>query len=262
MQGLATRIEGPVAVIGDLHGQVDQLLALIRMLQSLPDYDRRWIVFIGDFVDRGPDPKGVLDVVTDLLSQHPRTTCVCGNHDLAMMASLDLVSTPDYTNWAERWLDQYEADTTFASYGADFGALDQLRDRLPSQHGEFLRGLPWCVEHPNLLFVHAGLDPNSPFEIQLRILREKDFTLSRPPWLCSKALVNSDGPRDCPLVVVSGHVRVPQVVIRERRILVDTTGGVKGELSGLLWPEKRVVTSAGAVFSPTESTRAWWKLWK
>ena len=55
---LATRIDGPVAVIGDLHGQVEQLVALLDRLHERPDFRDRWLVFIGDFVDRGPDPKG------------------------------------------------------------------------------------------------------------------------------------------------------------------------------------------------------------
>ena len=52
MTDLATRIQGPVAVIGDVHGQTDQLEGVLDKLRALPDYERRWLVFIGDFVDR------------------------------------------------------------------------------------------------------------------------------------------------------------------------------------------------------------------
>ncbi|MEX0726509.1 MAG: metallophosphoesterase, partial [Planctomycetaceae bacterium] len=83
MTALAARIQGPVAVIGDVHGQVDQLLTVLDQLRSLPRFEQRWIVFIGDVVDRGPDPKGAMDVICDLMMSHPRTTIVAGNHDYA-----------------------------------------------------------------------------------------------------------------------------------------------------------------------------------
>jgi len=259
MPQLATRIDGPLAVIGDLHGQVDQLISVLEQLRTLPDYDRRWIVFVGDFVDRGPDPKSALDLVTDLLVEHPRTTAVAGNHDLAMAAALGWVPTLEYSNWSERWLDHYDAESTFDSYDTDFGNMEQLAARAPAAHREFMAALPWCVEHPRFLFVHAGLDANVPYDVQLKILRQRDFTLNRPQWLCSKSIVDSDGPPDCPLTIVSGHVYVPQVRIRPRRILVDTTGGVQGELSCLLLPEKKVISSGAAELAA--GGKSWWKLW-
>ena len=257
MLKLATKIDGPLAVIGDVHGQVDKLQSALERLRMLPDYERRWIVFVGDFVDRGPDPRSALDVVTDLLVEHPRTTAIAGNHDLAMAAALGWVPTPEYSN---RWLDHYDAQSTFESYGVDFGDLPGLADRVPAVHREFLAGLPWCVEHPRFLFVHAGLDGNTPLEVQMRILRQRDFTLNRPQWLCSKSIVDSDGPPDCRATIVSGHVYVPEVQIRPRRILVDTTGGAMGDLSCLLLPEKKVVVSGGDAMAVGED-KSWWKLW-
>ena len=55
MTKLATHIEGPVAVIGDVYGYVDKLADVLEKLRTLPDYEQRWIIFIGDFVDRGSD---------------------------------------------------------------------------------------------------------------------------------------------------------------------------------------------------------------
>ncbi len=170
------------------------------------------------------------------------------------------VPTPEYSNWSQRWLDHYDAESTFESYGVEFGNLSELADRVPAVHRDFLAGLPWCVEHPRFLFVHAGLDANAPFEVQMRILRQRDFTLNRPQWLCSKSIVDSDGPPDCPLTIVSGHVYVPQVEIRSKRILVDTTGGSGGDLSCLLLPEKKVIAS-GADMVAAGGGKSWWKLW-
>ena len=241
--GLAKVIDGPVAVIGDVHGQTDKLDIVLRKLQALPDYRDRWIVFIGDLVDRGPDPRGAIETVVRLQHDHGRTTAISGNHEFAMAASLQVIDTPCYSDWDKRWLDHYGSQQTFASYGAEFGQLDELRDKLPIEHKQFLADLPWCIEHEDYFFVHAGLDPHIPFEVQRSILRERDFTLNRPPWLCSKALTHAQTPEDCPFTIVSGHVPVPEVQFSHRKILIDTTGGVAGDLSCVLLPEGRVVTS-------------------
>lgn len=237
-------IFGPVAVIGDVHGQVDQLGRILEQLQQLPDYERRWILFIGDLVDRGPDSKGALDIVLDLMVHHPKTTAICGNHELAMAAALGLVETPDYSDWPGRWLDHYGSEPTFQSYGVDdVGNLDALKQVVPDEHQQYLADLPWCVEHPEYFFVHGGLDPNAPFRLQREILRARDFTLNRPQWLCSKSLTMQLPPHDCPVTVVSGHVRVPQVQFGPKRILCDTTGGSGGSLSCVLLPEHKVLHS-------------------
>lgn len=265
MTDLATRIQGPVAVIGDVHGQTDKLQSVLDKLRALPDYEQRWLVFIGDFVDRGADPKGSIDLFLDLLQSHPRTTGLCGNHEYAMCSSLGWIPSPEANTWGARWTEYYDADTTFASYGVDHGKIDELNAAVPKAHRELLTNLPWCVEHPEYLFVHAGLDPLAPFDLQMRILKKKDHSLSRPQWLFSKSFVEADPPKDCPLTVVSGHVRVPKVVVRPRRILIDTTGGEDGDLSCVLLPEKTILTS-GEGHQPVAATigskqgKSWWRL--
>ncbi|WP_437194345.1 metallophosphoesterase [Planctomicrobium sp. SH527] len=241
---LAREISGPVAVIGDVHGQIDQLGRVLDQLRSLPDYQDRWIVFIGDLVDRGPDPKGAIEMFLQLWKEHERTTLICGNHELAMGAALNLVETPDYCDWSGRWLDHYGCGPTFRSYGVDdVGDFEALLSKMSEDHRQLLSDIPWCVEHPEYFFVHAGLDISVPFEIQREILRERDVTLSRPQWLCSRSFTFQEPPADCEQIVVSGHVRVPQVTFGMKRLLVDTTGGEGGSLSCVLLPENHVIHS-------------------
>ncbi|MEO1998924.1 MAG: metallophosphoesterase [Planctomycetaceae bacterium] len=261
MEPFATRIDGPVAVIGDVHGQLDKLTDVLQRLRRMPDFLQRWVVLIGDYVDRGPDPKAAIDLILALRREHPRVTAIAGNHDFAMMAGLGLIATPELANWPQRWLSHYDAHSTFESYGVEFGDLEALRTQLPDDHREFLIGLPWCVEHSRYLFVHAGLDSNVPFDVQLRILRQKDTTLHRPQWLCSKALVDADVPVDCPLAAVSGHVRVPRVEFRKKRVLVDTSGGEDGPLSAALLPEKKTVASHGPSCPAGSPKKSRWRLW-
>ena len=251
----SSQIKGPIAVIGDVHGQIKQLLTILDKLRALPDYERRWVVFIGDLVDRGPDPKAAIDIYLELLNSHPRTTCVAGNHELAMAGALKLVPVPDYSDWGDRWVENYGAETTFASYGVPFGNLPQLAAALSAEHQEFLRDLPWCVEHPEYFFVHAGLDPHTSFAGQLPILRQRDFSLNRPQWLCSKTFPFADLPDDCRFTVISGHVPVPEVQFARRRILIDTTGGCDGNLSCVLLPENRVITSDPAPVAATPAPK-------
>lgn len=267
-----TQIHGPVAVIGDLHGQVDKLAVVLDRLERSPNFEYRWVVFIGDLVDRGPDPRRSIEMVLDLAQRHPRTTAIMGNHEFAMCSALGWLSG-ESALWQKRWVDVYNSTTTFLSYGAIEGDLADLNRKVPEVHRRFLANMPWCVEHPNLLFVHAGLDPSLPYDVQLQILRRRDFSLNRPVWLCEKSFVGIEPPSDCPLAVVSGHVKVDEAVITPRRILVDTTGGDSGELSCVLLPESLVITSdrmERAPFSPinvlpkasTAKTSSWWGLWK
>ena len=264
---MKTKIQGPVAVIGDLHGQSEKLAVILDRLRKTPDFQQRWIVFIGDFVDRGPDTKAGIDMILKLIGEHPKTTAIMGNHEFAMCSALGWLKGSEEGNWSDRWLDHYNSEATFESYGAAEEDLLDLATKIPPEHRDFLENLPWCVEHPQLLFVHAGLDPNMPFEIQLRILQQKDFSLNRPQWLCEKSFVDMDPPADCPFPVVSGHVKKDEVIIRPRRILVDTTGGDSGELSCVLMPERTVISSsrsekaAKPVSSMASEKTSWWKIW-
>ena len=239
-----TRIDGPVAVIGDVHGQAEQLRSIIRKLERTPDIHHRWIVFIGDLVDRGPDSRGVIDLYCDLASQHDKVTWICGNHELAMAAALDLIATPPYLNWQTDWLQYYSAEPTFESYGVEFPDVRALREALPAKHESLLSDLPWSVEHPLFVFVHAGLDPVLPFDMQIQILRQPDYSLGQPPWLFSKTFIQGPVPRGCPVTIVQGHVPLTEVYFGPQIIGVDTTGGIDGELSCVLLPENIVLTSA------------------
>ena len=240
---LAGRIDGPVAVIGDVHGQLDLLDRLIERLAGCGDFDNRWIVLLGDLVDRGPNPRGVIQRVMELTTTHPRTTVACGNHDLAMAGSLGLVPVPEEAEWSRRWRRGYQCETTFASYGVAAGDFAGLARAVPDDHARLLAGLPWVVEHPELIVVHAGLVPELPTETQLQMLRQRDFSLHRPPWLCRKDLGANVFPVDCRVPIVSGHVAQKRPHVGSRRILLDTTGGVGGELTALLLPEHQLVTS-------------------
>ena len=141
------------------------------------------------------------------------------------------------------------------------GAALTVKAALPEEHIRLLSDLPWSIEHRDYLFVHAGLDRNIPFETQIRILRERDYSLSHPAWLYSRDFILMGPPSDCPVPIVMGHVPVPKVQFGNGMIAIDTTGGVGGALSCVLLPENIVLQSGSSGPVPVElpvRKRSWW----
>ena len=243
---LGEEIDGPLAVIGDVHGHAALLAELLDWVRvEAPDFDGRYVCFLGDFLDRGPNPRGAVEAALACLDAHPRTTAVCGNHDHALAAALGLFETAPELNWATRYLENYDAGPTFRSYGVRFGDLDGLREAMPPRHRAFLAALPWRVVHPDYVVVHAGLLPDEPYEAQMLDLARRPREMNRPPWLCDHRLAREAPPEDCPKTVVSGHVWMDKVIVEGRRILVDTSGGMRPCLSAVLLPERRPLTVWG-----------------
>lgn len=129
--------------IGDIHGELDMLKALLTKL----DYKHEdKIVFLGDYIDRGPDPKGVVDFLIEFKKLHPRTIFLRGNHEAMFM---------DYLKGRNTDLFLYNGgNTTVASYGAKstFGKFE-----IPADHTEFYNNTLRVSETENMIFVHAGI---------------------------------------------------------------------------------------------------------
>ena len=231
-------------VVGDVHGQTELLAKLIRNAASeVPDLSERWIVFTGDLVDRGEDPRGAISLILEMKEKHGRVTSIMGNHEFVMLSALGHFGGEKEREWADPYFAEFSSGPTFSSYGATPGRFDELAKAIPPEHLRFLKSLPWCVEMEGYIAVHAGLIPDEPYARQLKELRKRDCVHGRSPWLHAQSLVAASPPPDCPVKVVSGHVKQPRVVITEKRILVDTTGGRGGVLSAVLIPEEETLTS-------------------
>jgi serine/threonine protein phosphatase 1 len=241
---IADRVRGPFFVIGDIHGYVEALGSLLdNARRCVPNFDDYWLVFVGDLVDRGENPRAAVDFVIDLMEKRGKTTCIMGNHEFALLSALGMLGKSLKAEFAEPYVEIYSPDPTFLSYGVEPGDLPGLRSAIPERHMELILSLPWCVEADGHLMVHAGLLPDVAYEEQLEKLRRREMNPGQP-WLHAQRLVTAQPPPDCPVTVVSGHVRFPQVVFSEKRILVDTTGGRSGLMSGVLLPERRIVKSS------------------
>jgi serine/threonine protein phosphatase 1 len=213
-------------VVGDIHGCADLLAAMHRLILADADRataDRLVVTYLGDYIDRGPDSKGVVD----LLTEHPlpgfESIHLRGNHEQALLGFLDDISIgPDWFSFG--------GVATFASYGltapseifdvdALLAAQAVLRTQLPPSHLDFYRTLGLGHLEGDFLMVHAGLRPDLPLEAQ----SENDLLWIREPFLRSDA--------DFGVIVVHGHTIAPAPEIKTNRIGIDTGAFHTGRLT-------------------------------
>jgi serine/threonine protein phosphatase 1 len=222
-----TFTDWPAAVyaIGDIHGCADELLALEEKIveDARAIGGEKWLVTIGDYIDRGPKSAAVIE---HLMSPAPagfRRFCLLGNHEQMMLEFRD----DPLTN--VHWLDE-GGTATLASYGAVIsdpqlvaGALvrRQIEERIPVAHFEFLAGLPISLSLPGWLFVHAGVRPG----VALAIQTDEDLIWIRKPFLTD--------PLSGEFRVVHGHTPGREVVTTPYRIDIDTHCYHSGKLSAV-----------------------------
>jgi hypothetical protein len=206
-----------IVCIGDVHGHLDKLQSLWSNLQTALTEDglhSTTVVFLGDYCDKGPDTKGVIDFLINLKqSRRPESTIfITGNHDFGMAAyigclpadnipfDLDITRnhkfkkgfyTPEVEGgmhyMGRRWggSTSHKSRTTFESYGVKFGYNSSNRDEfinaVPQEHKDFLRNLPWMYETyipkcspSNIICTHAGLGSVN-VQNQLRAMRNRDI---------------------------------------------------------------------------------------
>ena len=134
--------------IGDIHGHLSALQALVAQLPTAPP-----LIFLGDYIDRGPESAGVIDYLVRLATQRP-CRFLRGNHEaLLISASLD-------GDDAAPWL-MNGGPATLRSYSTDEWSWRDAPDRaafLPAEHLDFLQNLENYVEDRSHIFVHAGID--------------------------------------------------------------------------------------------------------
>jgi serine/threonine protein phosphatase 1 len=212
--------------IGDIHGYDDlfaQLLSEIRTdAEALGEKPR--IVLLGDYVDRGPSSRQVLDRILALeQAQWCDLVAVMGNHEDAIVRFLDEPESGEvWRTWG--------GAATLASYGVDmpFMANDaatwqKVRDAFAAAidpaHLALLYRMPACYQSGDYLFVHAGVDPERPLAEQ----GPETFMYIRGAFL--------QAVRSCDLVVVHGHTPEKSPTNMDWRIGVDTGIYFNGTLS-------------------------------
>lgn len=226
-----------IYAIGDIHGRLDLLDRLHGLIEAdiaAASPSETAIVYLGDYIDRGPDSRRVLE---HLSGGNPadgiERIALCGNHDDTFLKFLR-----DPAGNAA-WLD-FGGDATLRSYGLGHlahlrrpkelaRAADAIRAAVPREHVAFLEGLPAMLVQGGRVFVHAGIRPGLPLDAQ----SDADLLWIREPFL-------AEGPR-LPITVIHGHTPGEEPVFGPGRIGIDTGCFATGRLTALK------LTEAGAI---------------
>jgi serine/threonine protein phosphatase 1 len=138
-------------VIGDIHGRLNLLDQLIRDVPWDVSHDK--IVFLGDLIDRGSMAPGVVDRIIELTKTNPNVIVLRGNHEQML---LDCVYCGDV-----QWLIPENGGVeTLKAYGIDPASIEDTSDiKIPQEHLDFFKSLPFYHEDDQAIYVHAGLLP-------------------------------------------------------------------------------------------------------
>lgn len=140
---------GPVDIVGDVHGEIDALSALLVRLgydASGDHADGRRLVFVGDLCDRGPDSPAVIERVKGLV-ERGRAQCVVGNHEMNLLRK------------EQKHGNHWYFDGDQSRHEKAFGPSKQVTPEQAKAIREFLTTLPVALERPDLRVVHAAWRP-------------------------------------------------------------------------------------------------------
>jgi serine/threonine protein phosphatase 1 len=176
-------------VIGDIHGCAKALRTVIECIDPCPDDE---LIFLGDYVDRGPDSRGVIDQIIELQSRC-RVVALRGNHEIMLMGVA-------YGGLEGKlWLES-GGNATVTSYG---GTLE----RIPDSHKVFLHSLRPHYETRDAIFVHACYEASKPMEQQSDEIRYWTHLAAVPPPHCSgKRVFVGHTPQAGGMVLDLGHL--------------------------------------------------------
>ncbi|MGC9953118.1 MAG: metallophosphoesterase family protein [Rhizomicrobium sp.] len=216
-----------VYAVGDIHGRSDLLRSLIGKITRdskarLQQGQRPIVIFLGDYVDRGPDSRGVIELLLHDLPSAWMCRFLKGNHEDALLSFL---RDPKF---GDVWRD-YGGLQTLASYGVapartggeiDWPVTAQAFDAVfPQEHAAFLSRLTLYETVGDYVFVHAGVRPRIPLEYQ----SEQDLLWIREEFTAAGRVL--------PQTVVYGHTPSEAIVVGDGRIGLDTGAYVTGKLT-------------------------------
>jgi len=214
--------------VGDIHGRADLFEKMIERIRadSAAVGERPLIVLLGDYVDRGPGSRQVLDRIIRLKQESwCDVEALMGNHEEAL---LQFLREPGYgVSWVE-----YGGGATLGSYGVSVPAMrtdpeaweavrDAFMEVLPRAHIELLSGLRVSLQSDDYFFVHAGVNPDVPLSEQ----GPQDFLWIRAPFLAAE--------KSCDYVVVHGHTPEEEPSNGRWRIGLDTGAYATGILTAV-----------------------------
>jgi serine/threonine protein phosphatase 1 len=216
-----------IYAIGDVHGRADLLRQMFAAIDdSLANYPVKNAVqvLLGDYIDRGPDSRQVIELLIARAKQHAML-CLKGNHE---SVALQFLTEPAVlSDWR-----QAGGLNTLVSYGVTPDRRNDpeqqrtlaaaFRRALPDSHLRFLEQLPLSFSSGDFFFVHAGVRPGIPLAEQ----REQDLL-----WIRDDFLLHEE---DFGKIIVHGHTPAREPEVRPNRINIDTGAYATGRLTCLI----------------------------
>lgn len=258
-----------VVCIGDIHGHYDQLLEIMFIFMNRDDidFDRDTFVFIGDYVDGGPDTKAVLDELILYKEQWPHWKFLFGNHESLLLDAFN-PKHPIYRDYYLWWtqggketVDSFKPDQSLG-YSSYELSLMQPKDLITEEYLNFIKGLDFYYENDDYFFVHGGLHPERSIESHTELadkitpeaMRQGDMAYDliwmREPFISSRY--------DWGKKIIFGHTiddkgkhnpgtLFPQgglyPIVKKNKIGIDTFRHNHGRLTAVILPDEEFVFS-------------------
>ena len=211
----------PLYAIGDIHGQLAEVHRVLTLIEADGGADAK-VVFLGDYTDRGPDSRGVIDLLLEGQAQGRNWHFLKGNHDRMFEWFMEPYPRHEaYLPIELSWLHpRLGGNTTLASYGLEFTEKSRMLNvhaealkAVPQTHLDFLRSLPLSFETDGLFLCHAGIKPGIPLVHQ----DEEDLLWIRQEFHAEIM--------PHPKLIVHGHTPVDQPTHYGNRINLDSGAG-------------------------------------
>jgi serine/threonine protein phosphatase 1 len=199
--------KGRLFAIGDIHGCPDELATILK---AIAPREEDTVVFVGDYVDRGPSARDAVEIVLDLQKGPAEVVTLKGNHEDMMLSYLGFRG-----HYGESFLFNGGA-ATMDSYSIGEGELDNAIEHIPAEHLKFYRNLSLSYLRPPYFFVHAGILPARQLEEQ-----DPEDLL----WIRQEFIFNT---HEAGAIVVFGHTPMRGVMIDLPYKLGIDTGLVYG----------------------------------
>ena len=202
-----------IYAIGDIHGCYDQLLALLKKIPI--NYQQDTLVFMGDYIDRGPKSVEVVDFLIKLKKRIPGIIFLKGNHEDMLGKYLDGTDRFTYLlNGGQQTLDSYLSRSTNTG-----------KHPIPPGHMDFFKSLRLVYETDDYIFVHAGLRP----KVSLDSQEPEDMLWIRDKFLQSRY--------DFGKPVIFGHTPLGQPLVESNKVGIDTGAVYGNELTCVQLPD-------------------------
>lgn len=222
-------------IFSDVHGCYDELMALYNKLPINPEKDK--VVFCGDYIDRGPKSKEVVQQLIDWKEKYPHWVVLYGNHEDLMLDAL--IGKGQVYHSYDLWFNQGGKETLQSYVNKDLSdyeqAISQPLDIIPVEHISFLSNLPRYHEDEKYFYVHGGFKPG---------VHPKDTDPYELIWIRDEFI---DSDYDWGKKVIFGHTAketlydgeyVFEPIVKPNKIGIDTAVCGQGKLTCLELPNE------------------------